>query len=77
MVAALDKAKRALVSVIRALAALYTVRVEVTRESEDDAVAKAYRTLSRKVHLDKGGDPEDQKKLNAHYEDWRAAEAAG
>ena len=73
MVSALDKAKRALVVVIRALAALYAVHVDVTRESEDVAISKAYRALSRKVHPDKGGDAEDQKKLNASHEDWRAA----
>ena len=45
MVSALDKAKRALVVVIRALAALYAVHVDVTRESEDVAISKAYSQL--------------------------------
>ena len=33
-----------------------------TRESADVEVRKAYRTVSKKAHPDKGGNAEDQKK---------------
>ena len=38
--------------------------------SEDDVVREAYRDLSRKVHPDKGGSSDDQKKLNEAYQSW-------
>ena len=55
MVSALDKAKRALVAIIRSLALAYDICVTVTRDSGDAEVSKAYRKLSSKVHPDKGG----------------------
>jgi len=42
----------------------------VTRESADAEARKAYRAVSAKVHPDKGGNAEDQKKLNATYTEW-------
>ena len=53
MVSALDRAKRALVALIRSLAARYECRVDITRDSTDLYIGKAYRTLSRKVHPDR------------------------
>ena len=73
MPSAIDKSKRALVALIRTLAVKYGVRVDVTRESADMAILKAYRTLSRKVHPDKGGSEEDQKQLNASHDLWQDA----
>ena len=48
-------AKRALVSVLRVLAALYTVVLKVNREASDADVLKAYRRVILKAHPDKGG----------------------
>jgi len=45
MVSALDRAKRALVSLLRALAVTYTVNLEVTRDSTDAGVTSAYPLL--------------------------------
>ena len=64
----LDRAKRALVTLINSLAVLYNCRVDITRESTDSAVSKAYRVLSRKVHPDRGGDEEAQKRLNTAHD---------
>ena len=44
MVSALDKAKRALIVVLRALAAAYGVALSVTRESPDKDVMRTKRT---------------------------------
>ena len=68
MVSAVDRCKRALVSLLRTLAGLYGCRVTVTRDSPDNVVKRAYRTLSKKVHPDRGGNTEDQSKLNSKYE---------
>ena len=70
MVSDKDRYKRALVTLLRTLAALYGCCVGVTRESADAEVRKAYRAVSAKVHPDKGGNAEDQKKLNATYKEW-------
>ena len=59
MVSALDTAKRMLVSVLRAIAVLYNVNVNVSRESTDAAVTSAYRAMSLKAHPDRGGSTED------------------
>ena len=53
MVSALDRAKRALVALIRTLAVLYGCAQNLTREASDSDVKKAYKNLSRKVHPDK------------------------
>ena len=70
MVSDKDRYKRAFVILLKTLAALYGCCVGVTRESADAEVRKAYRTVSKKAHPDKGGSAEDQKKLNATYKDW-------
>ena len=56
MPSALDLAKRALVTLLRALAVTYGVPVDVSRDLEDAEVRRAYRTVSRKVHPDRGAD---------------------
>ena len=69
MVSAVDQAKRALVALLRTLAAAYACAVRVTRESEDAEVRTAYRAVSRKVHPDRPtGCAADQKRLNAAHE---------
>ena len=69
MVSAVDQAKRALVALLRTLAAAYACAVRVTRDSEDAEVRTAYRAVSRKVHPDRPtGCAADQKRLNAAHE---------
>ena len=77
MVSVIEKAKRALVAVILYLANAYGQRVTVTRDSTDTDVSKAYRTLSRKVHPDRGGNTQDQAKLNNAYDVWQDALKSG
>ena len=55
MVSAIDKCKRALVVLIRTYAALYGCSVTVTRDTAGADLWKAYRTVSRRVHPDHGG----------------------
>ena len=55
MVSAIEKAKRALVAIILHLAGIYGCRINVTRDATEAEVARAYRTLSRRVHPDRGG----------------------
>ena len=43
-------AKRALVTLIKFLAVSYSFRVDLSRDSGDADLRKAYRHLSRKVH---------------------------
>ena len=50
MASAIDKAKRALVVIIRALATAYNCCVTVTRELGEADVTKAYKKLTLKVH---------------------------
>ena len=61
MVSAVDRSKRALVALLCYLATAYGCVVDVTRDSDDAAVRKAYRLVSRRVHPDRGGSEEDQK----------------
>ena len=69
MVSAVDQAKRALVALLRTLAAAYACAVRVARDSEDAEVRTAHRAVSRKVHLDRPtGCAADQKWLNAAQE---------
>ena len=70
MPSAVDLCKRALVSLIRALASAYGCRVAVTRDSPDQDVKRGYRTLSKKTHPDRGGSTQDQQRLNEAYEAW-------
>ena len=74
MVSAVDRAKRALVALLRYLATAYGCVVDVTRGSDDAAVRRAYRLVSRRVHPDRGGSEEDQKKLNGAHDDWCKAQ---
>ena len=48
MASAIDRCKRALVTLLQTFARLYGCRVTVTRDSPDDVVKRAYRTVSKK-----------------------------
>ena len=73
MVSAVDLAKRALVSLVKTLSAIYGLSFSLTRDSLDAAVRTAYRKLSRKTHPDHGGNLEHQKALNAAHDAWEEA----
>ena len=60
-----DICKRALVTLIRSLAVAYGFRVVVTPDATDQVIMRAYHTTSKRVHPDRGGSTEDQKKLNS------------
>ena len=55
MVSASDRAKRALVTLIKYLAGVQGVTLDVTRVCKDDGLRKPYKKLVLKVHPDKGG----------------------
>ena len=66
-------AKRALVKVLLALAAVYGLVVSVSRDSADDAVKAAYRRVVKRAHPDKGGALADAQRLQAAKEAWDTA----
>ena len=53
MVSASDLAKRALVTLMKRLAALYSVDCKVTRDSAESEMRTGYRKLSVKTHPDR------------------------
>lgn len=63
-------AKRALVLLLRSLAAAYGVPIAVTRESADSDVLRACRKVVVKLHPDKGGSLADAQRLNAAKDEW-------
>ena len=56
MVSAIDRAKRALVVLLKHLATVYGVTVSVTRDSADKDIRRAYRQVSRRAHPDRNQD---------------------
>ena len=70
MVSELDRCKRLLVSLILALGRTYHFAINITRDSDDAVVKRAFRQASRKVHPDHGGSTADQQRLNGAYESW-------
>jgi hypothetical protein len=73
MVSAIDRAKRALIALVKTLAAVYNVVINLNRDSPDSAVRTAYRKVSRRAHPDHGGRADDQKHLNAAHDLWQDA----
>ena len=71
-VSALNRAKRAFVTVLLSVAKTYSVVVTVTRDSEDKDLLGAYRKMVLKAHPDKGGDKEKFQRLQAAKEAWAA-----
>ena len=63
-------ATRALVRPLLAMARVYSVVVQVSRDSTEQDLLKAYKKVILKTHPDKGGDAEDFKKLQAAKENW-------
>ena len=67
MVSAIDRAKRALVTLVKQMAALYRVTINIDRDSDDVAFQSAYRKVSMKSHPDKGG--REEHRPTSHWED--------
>jgi hypothetical protein len=68
-------AKRALVVLLAALAAVYGFAKTVNRDSPDKDVVSAVRRACLKTHPDKGGTVEHQQQLNAAKAAWDDARA--
>ena len=66
-------AKRALVSLLLALAQEYGVCLTLKREDSDAFINAAYRKVVKRVHPDKGGRVADAQKLQAARERWMNA----
>ena len=73
MVSVVDSAKRALVSLLLRLAALYSLTLGVNRDSPDAEVKRAFRRVSKRTHPDRGGDKTKQQDLNNAYAAWESA----
>ena len=56
-----------------ALAALYALSLNLSRESTDEQVTKAYKRVALKVHPDKGGAVEHAQQVNLAKEAWEKA----
>jgi hypothetical protein len=69
-ISALNRAKRAFVSVLLSLASTYGVSTQVNRESEDQDVLRAYRQVLKKAHPDHGGDTEKFQRLQTAKKAW-------
>jgi len=67
---ALNRAKRAFVSVLLYVAATCGVAVKVNRDTGDEDLLRAYRQVVKKAHPDKGGDKDKFQKLQAAKEAW-------
>ena len=50
MVSASERAKRALVTLIKSLAGVYGVTLDITRDCKDDGLRKAYNKMFLYVH---------------------------
>ena len=71
MVSQCEKAKRALVKLIRNLAKGFDCTVSLSREATEQEVHSAFRSLSRKVHPDKpGGSLQHFQQLSAMHDTW-------
>ena len=70
MVSSVDRAKRALVSLLLHPAKLYRVVLDITRDSADGEMRKSFKKVSRKAHPDHGGSGEHQQTLNDTFSAW-------
>ena len=73
MVSNIDTAKRALVTLVKAIAVIYGLAAGLTRGSTDVQVRAAFRKVSRKAHHDHGGMTEHQTALNTARDAWEDA----
>ena len=74
MVSAVDRAKRALVSLLLRLSKPYSVVLEITRDAADADIRRSFKKVSRKTHPDRGGSGEHQQSLNDTYAAWEKSQ---
>ena len=68
-----QEAKRAFVTVLLALAAVYGLVLNINRESVDTELVSAFKRVARKAHPDEGGTVEDSARLHASRDAWKDA----
>ena len=76
MVSAAIQARRALVKLLLALASVYSVVVDLNRDSCDSDVQKGFKKVFLKAYLDKGGSEQHAKQLNEAKDLWDKAKKA-
>ena len=62
---AVQLAKRALVSLLLALAQQYAVQIQLKREDDDSLVEAAFWKVVKRTHSNKGGKLADQQRLQS------------
>jgi hypothetical protein len=72
----LQQLKRALVCILLELAGIYSLDLNLNRESADVDVKRAFRRVIVRVHPDKGGSERATKRLNEAWSKWLEANAA-
>ena len=73
-----SRLKRALVTLLLHFARIYAITVDVSRDSPDADVKKAFRKVMLKAHPDKvGGSVDAAKKLTVAYSSWQDANGWG
>lgn len=72
-----QRLKRALVSIIFELARKYGIAAPINRDSPDNAVRAACKSVSKRAHPDKGGSVHDSQRLNAARTAWEHGLRAG
>ena len=72
-----QQAKRTFVKVLLTIAALYSVWLNITRDSPDEDCSTAFEKLLLKVHPDKGGLVTRAQALNSAKETWDKARCKG
>ena len=65
--------KRALVKLLRELAAIHGFNLPLTRDSPDADVTSAFKRVASKVHPDKGGSLQHSQQLHAVRDAWQEA----
>ena len=76
MVSAAVQARRSLVKLLLALASVYSVVVDLNRDSCDSDVQKGFKKVFLKAHPDKGGSEQHAKQLNEAKDSWDKAKKA-
>ena len=69
----LESARRAFLSLLLRLGRSHAVPLQISRESPDQELLKAYRRISKKVRPDRGGSLAQSQSLNASKYAWEEA----
>ena len=72
-VSLVQSTKHALVSLLKSLPIKFNSVLNLSCGSDDAEVRTSYKKVSRRVHPDRGGSADDQKKLNFAYGNWEKA----